>query len=121
MSFYAHILAYFYALALSLWMVVVPPGNVSGIFFQNPEMAGSAAQVDDLTVNGDLFIFSPNQYSSAWGIRGDHSQDLDDFSLQHVYRNLYLADLCATVLAVLSAVEINFPFIDLLFPFHYFW
>ena len=120
MSVYAHILAYFYSVALSLWMVVISPGNVSGIFFQHPEKTASAEQVDDLKVNENLFLFSTNQ-SSAWGIRGDHSQDLDNFSLEHTYRNLCLADLCATVLAVLLAVEINFPFIDLLFPFHYFW
>lgn len=71
--------------------------------------------------HGDLFLIKQSNNASLGTLRGDSPPYLGCFVNEHFFNHLYLCSLFSTVFAHLEAVDLSFEFIDLIFPFHYFW
>lgn len=120
MKIRAGVTSFFYAVVLSLWIVSLPQlkyyleyGNETALEQSNEKVAS----IDQ----GDLFLVKQNNSTSLGTLRGDFPPNLNHFVNEHFFNHLYLCSLFSTVFSHLETVDLSFEFIDLIFPFHYFW
>ena len=114
------ILGYCCAIILSLWSIALPQGDFlhfdTGIFSAGP----FAEKVESLTQPGHAYLVSQsNVYSSIFRLNA--APDLNHFFNEHTFQFIFLANACIVDFARTAAIEVQFEFIDLIFPYHYFW
>jgi len=113
-------LSFFYAVILSLWIVTLPQlkyclddgGKVA--LEQADEKVASIEQ-------SDFLLIKQNSNTNPGPLRGDLASYLDQLVNEYIFNHLYLSSLSSVVFSQLWAVDLSFEFIDLIFPFHYFW
>jgi hypothetical protein len=120
MNLYGKILGCFYAIVLSLWSVAVPladyhwQSELSVVLETTDEKVHSFDQAD--------VYFLAGQNNNFWGIfRTDFPSHLDHYFNNYIFQHLYLKNFYATAISLFESVDVKFEFIDLIFPFHYFW
>src|SRR5690606_7918296 len=111
-------LAYCYALALALWMAVLPLGDKSyPLSSSDPlEQNNKISAVQYF----DAVYFSPQAHLSYAGSYKANGGD-ESFRLvnEGSFHFVFLRHVHATGYTLLKASEINVGFIGLIFPFHY--
>lgn len=110
-------LAYFYALVLSLWSIAILNKDFSSAVFFHQNSSEATEKVSSSDQDEVLFLVS--HYTVCF--QGDANSKMVHLFNNHTFQYLYLNQICATAYSFLQAAEINFEFIDLLYPFHYFW
>ena len=120
MNLYGKILAYFYAIVLSLWSVAIPL-----VDYHWPRELPIGLETTDEKVHSldqtDIY-FLATQNNNFWSaFRTDSPNYLDHYSNDYAFQHRYLENCYATAISFLEAVDVKFEFIDLIFPFHYFW
>src|SRR5690606_39367237 len=112
--------AYFYAIVLSLWSVSIPLADYNGSHSLLPDLETTDEKLYSLDQSDIYFLAS--QYNNFLGaFRTDGSNHLDHYFNHPTFQHLYLKNFYASTRAFLEAVDVKFEFIDLIFPFHYFW
>jgi len=116
----AGVTSFFYAVVLSLWIVTLPQLKYYLEYGDETAQEQSIEKVASID-QGDLFLIKQNNHASLGTLRGDFPSYLDHFVNEYFFNHLYLCSLFSTVFARSEAVDLGFEFIDLIFPFHYFW
>lgn len=119
MDFHGKLWGYFLALTLSLGVALTPwtAGPLSvGEVQEIPTEKVSAHDHHDL-----ILIVSQSNYSYSNCFRtGGDSTNIHFFN-EGNFQFVFLKNIFATAYSILKATDLNFEFIDLLYPFHYFW
>lgn len=119
MDFHRKWTAYFYAIALSLWTAVIPisasPSSVADAFGTTPEQVFSHEQSES------AFLVSSNSAGSTLSYRTGGDNLSTHFFNEGNFQFVFLKNIVATAFSLLKAGDINFEFIDLIYPFHCFW
>lgn len=114
------ILGYCYAIILSLWSMALSPGVLSGIGTGLQRTASSGEKVESLVQPDHLYLVSQGTvYNSLF--RVNVAPFLDRFFNEHTFQFLFLRNACVVAFARTAATDVRFEFIDLIFPYHYFW
>ncbi len=121
MTLYDKMLAYFYALVLSFWSIAIPPGDFSSLRVYSTQLETSSDKISSIDPPENVFLVSPNLNSFTGSFPVDQLSYLDHFFNEHTFQFKYLQGLFATTFSFLKNIEVKFSFIDLIFPFHYFW
>lgn len=112
--------SFFYAVVLSLWIVALPQ-----LKYYLDDGGGVALEQADEKVasidQSDFFLIKQNSNTYSWTLRGDLASYLDQLVNEYIFNHLYISSLSSVVFFRLWAVDLSFEFIDLIFPFHYFW
>lgn len=112
--------SFFYAIVLSLWIVTLPQLK----YYLDDRVEVALEQTDEKVApidQGFFFLIKQNN-NTHWGtLRGDFASNLDHFVNEYILNHLYVNSLSSVVFSRLRAVDLSFEFIDLIFPFHYFW
>ena len=119
MDFHRKWSAYFYAVALALWTAVIPitasPLPIADAFEITSEKVSSYDQ------SSSVFLVNPNSaYHSVSFRTGGDNPNIHFFN-EGNFQFVFLKNIFATAFSLLKAGDINFEFIDLIYPFHYFW
>lgn len=119
MDFRRKLLAYFYAVALSLWSMAMPVtasplslGNVQEI---------PTEKVSAFDQSGPVCLLNQNIFYQSQSFRTDGDNYDIHFFNEGNFQFVFLKNIFATAYSILKARDINFEFIDLIYPFHYFW
>ncbi len=108
------------AIILSLWSVVLPPGEFSHIDTGIRSGGPLAEKVESLHQFDPAYLVSQsNLYSSIFRINA--APDLNHFFNEHAVQYFLLNNACIVAFALTTAIELQLEFIDLIFPYHYFW
>lgn len=119
MDFHRKFLAYFYALALSLWSVAMPVTASPLSLVSTQELP--TEKVSAFDQSGPICLLSQNISYPSHSFRTDgESQDIHFFN-EGNFQFVFLKNVFATAYSILKDRDINFEFIDLIYPFHYFW
>jgi hypothetical protein len=120
MKLYGRILAYFYAVSLSLLGMAFSqydyliPENQSIKPEISTEVVGSLDQPDK------LYLFSQcNFYAGSYS--GCSHPEIDRFFEESSFQDLYWKISEAIGLSFLGAVNVQFEATDIIYPFHFFW
>jgi hypothetical protein len=115
------LLAYFYAFVLSLWSITIPHGDESFIHFTQEGKEISSEKIDSIGQPDNYFLFSSGPKTFASSTPVDHLSHLTHIFYEKAFQFKYLKALFATTFSFLEGIDIEFKFIDGIFPFHFFW
>lgn len=107
-----------YALAFAIWSVI-PLAEAPSIHFH--ERSSSEESISQLGKTEGIFLLSHNNPSYSGTVRTSGNNDLVHFFNEGTFQYVFLKNIFATAFDFLKAHDINFEFIDLIYPFHYFW
>lgn len=126
MNRYGRIVAYLYVIGLLFWHIAI----VQGDFYRGESKFLCEVHSPSKTANDKvsslghlhlLFLGSPN-YSSFFGnFPLDHHFSQSHFFHEGAFQYRYLESLHTAALSSLRGVDLKFEFVDLIFPYHYFF
>lgn len=119
MDSYSRWLVSLYALAFVLWSIAIPNTETPSVHFQ--ESSSAEQSVSTLSKSGNAFLLSQNSFGYSGSFRTEGNNDTIHFFHYGTFQYVFLKSIFATAFTLLKANEINFEFIDLIYPFHYFW
>jgi len=119
MDFHGKLCGYFLALTLSLGSALIPwaasPWSVADVQ-ETPSEKVSSYDHPDL-----FFILNQSNPGYTNCVRPDGDSSNIHFFNEGDFQFGFLKNIYATAFSILKAGDINFEFIDLIYPFHYFW
>lgn len=121
MNLNSKIFAYFYAVALSLWAVVIPQGENFFHENQSNKLEISSGKVGSLDELENVYLVGQNNNQVVANFWGYGLDKIDHFFNTSLFQGLYWRKFGATVLSYLEVVNIKFETTDIIFPFHFFW
>jgi hypothetical protein len=119
MDFHRELLAYFYAIALSLWTAVIPLSTAPLSMADAREI--TSEKVSSFDGSNSVFLVNQNSLYQSISFRVDGASPNIHFFNEGNFQFVFLKNIFATAFSILRARDINFEFIDLIYPFHYFW
>ena len=121
MKLNGRIVAYFYAVALSLYAVVILQGENFFFESQSHKLEISSAKVGSLDQLDKIYLPGQNNNRVVVNFWGSGPDNIDHFFNKPTFQDLYWRKFGATVLTYLKAVNVKFEATDIIFPFHFFW
>lgn len=119
MDFHRKRWAYFYAIALSLWTAVIPLDASTLPMVDAQEM--TSEKVSSFDRSNSVFLVNQNSLYQSISFRIDGDSPNIHFFNEGNFQFVFLKNIFATAFSISRSRDINFEFIDLIYPFHYFW
>lgn len=115
------VLAYFYALALSLGTLGGFQGAMPFSAEQLQDWPGSTEKIDASEHCDPGYIISENNQAYSFSYNSSGERDTLNFFKTGGLYYFFLNNIYDTAFTLSKIHEINFKSIDLIYPFHYFW
>ena len=112
-------LAYFYAVVLSLWSSVIP--LIAGSLSVVDTLEIASEKVSSYDPSNSVFLVNQNGSYQSVSFRTAGDNPNIHFFNEGNFQFVFLKNIFATAFLMLKGGDINFEFIDLIYPFHYFW
>lgn len=111
--------AYFNAVALSLWIAVIPMTDIPLPVVKAQEVASEKVSSHDQSQS--VFLVNYNSFSQSLSFRADGDNPNIHFFNEGNFQFVFLRNIFSTAFSALKSADLNFEFIDLIYPFHSFW
>lgn len=121
MALRGKLLAYFYALTLSLGVLCTPSAAQYLPAARQLDWFGSVEKIDASEHFDPGYIIIENNETHSFSYNNSVERDILSFYKTGNFYYSFVNNIYETAFTLSKIHEINFKFIDLIYPFNYFW